>query len=307
MGNELIVAERNITDKVLNNIRGLEKQKAIFFPPNYIPENALKSEWLKLQTVVDLNKKKALDVCTPNSIANSLLDLVVQGLSTSKNQAYFIVYGKELQLSRSYMGTVAVTKRLKGVKDVFANVIYEGDEFKYITNLTNGLKEITIHDQDFQNINPQKIKGAYCIVVRDGEPNYVEIMNMEQIRTSWKQGKAKGDSPAHRKFPEEMAKKSVINRACKMFFNTSDDSDTLIDSINRTTEVEYETIADAEDVAQTQITENANSIDIEDAVVEEKKVEITVEAKVAEPSEAEKKEIEQKELGDSEDWMKDDK
>ncbi|MGO0053923.1 recombinase RecT, partial [Streptococcus suis] len=41
-------------------------------------------------------------------------------------------------------------------------------------------------------------------------------------------------------FPQEMAKRTVINRAAKQFFNTSDDSDILIEAVNRTTENEFD-------------------------------------------------------------------
>ena len=37
-----------------------------------------------------------------------------------------------------------------------------------------------------------------------------------------------------------MAKKTVINRACKNYINSSKDSDILIDAFNRTTSNEYE-------------------------------------------------------------------
>ena len=33
-----------------------------------------------------------------------------------------------------------------------------------------------------------------------------------------------------------MAKRTIINRACKMYFNTSDDSDMLIEAFNETGE-----------------------------------------------------------------------
>ena len=88
-------------------------------------------------------------------------------------------------------------------------------------------------------------------------------MNIPQIKAAWGQGAMKGDSPAHKKFPEEMAKKSVINRACKLFFNTSDDSDVLIDAINRATEAEYTTVEDAQISAQNEVEENANSVEID--------------------------------------------
>ena len=186
-----------------------------------------------LQETVDRDKKPVLQSCSKESIANALLDMTIQGLSPAKKQCYFIPYGGKLQLSRSYLGTVAVTKRLKGVKNVIANCIYEGDEFEYKFDLETGEKTITKHEQKFENIDPAKIKGAYAIVVTDESiPSHIEIMNINQIRKAWGQGAAKGNSGAHNNFTDEMAKKTVINRACKMFANTSDDSDLLIGAFN---------------------------------------------------------------------------
>ncbi|MGX7745816.1 recombinase RecT, partial [Rhodopseudomonas parapalustris] len=227
--------ERNITDGVLSRVQALSKQGDLLIPKNYSAENALKSAWLILQGVQDKDKKPALEVCTKESIANSLMDMVVQGLNPVKKQCYFVVYGSKLTLMRSYMGTAAVTKRLKGVKDVFANVIYEGDEFAYELDLDTGLKKITKHEQSFENIDPAKIKGAYAVVVKDDGQNYIEVMNIGQIRTAWSKSRTGGS--VHKEFSDEMAKKTVINRACKMFINTSDDSDILLqDAFDRTDE-----------------------------------------------------------------------
>jgi recombination protein RecT len=253
------VPEKNITDNILNKVKSMQSIGTIHFPQNYSYENALKSAWLTLQTVVDKDKKPALQVCTKESIANALFDMVVQGLTPVKKQCYFVVYGNKLQLSRSYMGTVAVTKRLKGVQDVFANIIYEGDDFEYQMNLATGKKEILKHDQCFENIDPGNIKGAYAILTyNDGRPPFVEIMNIKQIRAAWGMGNAKGNSPAHKDFADEMAKKTVINRACKMEFNTSDDSDILIESIQNTLDSEALPEHDYELESETEIQEHAN-------------------------------------------------
>ena len=64
-------------------------------------------------------------------------------------------------------------------------------------------------------------------------------MTMDEIRKAWAQGAAKGGCPAHKNFPQEMAKKTVINRACKIFVNTSTDADPLADAYNRTTANDY--------------------------------------------------------------------
>lgn len=252
--------EKSITDNVLGRIKEFEKSGDISFPKNYNYANALKSAQLILSETLDRNKKPVLQSCSKVSICNALLDMTIQGLSPAKKQCYFVPYGGQLQLMKSYLGNIAATKRLKGVKDVFANIIYEGDEFEYKLNLDTGLIEIVKHEQRFENIG-KKILGAYAVVVREGNPNYVEVMNMDQIKNAWNQGAAKGNSQAHKNFAEEMAKKTVINRVCKRFVNTSDDSDTIIESINRTNEYREEDIIETtQHEVKEEIKKNANTI-----------------------------------------------
>lgn len=237
--NAVMKVEKNITDTVLNKVVGFAQTGELVLPKDYSAENALKAAWLALQTVEDRNGNKALNVCSTESIANSLLDMVVQGLTPAKKQCYFIVYGKELTLSRSYMGTVAVAKRFSEVVDVRAQIVYEGDEFEYEINPITGKILITKHTQKIENVDINRIKAAYAVVqIVDGDP-YIEIMTIAQIKKAWGQGATKGNSPAHKNFAEEMAKKSVINRACKLFVNTSSDSAVLTESFNRITENDY--------------------------------------------------------------------
>lgn len=259
--------ERNITDGVLSRVQQLSAKGDLVIPKNYSAENALKSAWLILQGVQDKNSKPALEVCTKDSIANTLMDMVVQGLNPVKKQCYFVVYGTKLTLMRSYMGTAAVTKRLKGIKEVYANIIYENDDFEFELDLETGLKKITKHKQCFENIDPAKIKGAYAVVVKDDGKNYIEVMNFNQIKMAWSKSKTGGQ--VHKDFAEEMAKKSVINRACKMVINTSDDSDLLLETFDRTddekTYEERDLVNNVEYEVKEEIKEKANSkeIDIE--------------------------------------------
>lgn len=260
--------EKNISDNVLNRVKALETEGNLQFPENYSYTNALKSAWLQLQTANTRDNKPVLQACTQTSIANALLDMVVQGLSPLKKQCYFIAYGNQLQLSRSYLGTIAATKRLKGVKDVRANIIYEGDTFEYEINVDTGLKKILKHEQHFENIDITKIKGAYAIVIKDDGDNYVEIMNMNQIRLAWNQGPMKGNSGAHKNFTDEMAKKTVINRACKMYVNTSDDSDIIVGAFHNGNGVESYSDDEVVENVNYEISQNANTIPIEVEVEE---------------------------------------
>lgn len=215
----------NISDQVMNRINTLAEGGQLVLPQNYSAENALKSAWLILQETNDRNGKPALQVCTKESIANSLFDMVLQGLSVAKKQGYFIVYGSKLLFQRSYFGSVALAKRAGGIKgNPVANVIYDGDKFEYSISPQTGRKMILTHSQKIENIDDNKIKGAYCIIEKEDGSTDLTIMTMEQIKKAWNQGATKGQSPAHKNFPAEMCKKTVIGRACKMIINSCDDA-----------------------------------------------------------------------------------
>jgi len=260
--NEVAIIQKDITDSVNGSLARLQDD-GLTLPPNYNASNALKSAFFRLQQVQDRQKRPALEICTTESIANSLLDMVVQGLSPAKTQCYFIVYGTELQMSRSYFGTQAVLKRLTNVKDIWANVIYQDDVFDY--EIDRGREKLVEHKTAFEN-RDKEILGAYAVIQTAEDEELLTVMTRKEFEASWSQSKT--GQAVHKKFPQEMAKRTVINRAAKAFINTSDDSDLLVEAINNSTENEYENgrkDVTPEREAKKEIEDNANSefIDIE--------------------------------------------
>lgn len=275
----LAILQKDITETVISKLDSL-KNEGLVLPQNYSPENALKSAFFKLQEVKDKSGKPCLEVCTPASVANCLLDMCIQGLNISKQQCYPIVYGDKIQLDRSYFGTQCVIKRLSSVDDIYANVIYKGDEFVYENR--KGKDYLVSHKTSLEN-RDNEILGAYAIVERADGGLPMTVMSRKEIETAWSQSKT--SQTVHKKFPQEMAKRTVINRAAKNYINTSDDSDILVDSINRTTSNEYDDDridkANAVDVEAT-INENANKEEFVPVPIEEKKVDIKPKSKVVE-------------------------
>ena len=252
-----------------------KKRFGLSFPDNYSVANALNSAYLIIQDLTVKRRKgnecveeKVLDVCTRQSIASSLLDMAVQALNPVKKQCYFVAFGDKLTLMRSYQGTMAVAKRV-GATDIRAEVIYEGDVFRY--HIENGYKVIDEHTQDFKNIDNEKIVGAYAIVDYPNFTPYVEVMNINQIKKAWSKGKAdlSKANDVHNEFADQMAKKTVINRACKNFINSSDDG-YLMETFDRTADNEKVDIV-AEQVA-VEIDQNANSVPFEQAAIEQQGV-----------------------------------
>ena len=272
---QLITQQKQIADNVEKKVQSFVEQGQLDLPDNYSPGNAMRSAWLKLQEVQTKDYKPALEVATKDSVANALLSMVVQGLNPEKNQGYFIMYGNKLAFQRSYFGTMAVTKRVTGALDIVGQVIYEGDDVTY--DMANGKIKNLVHKQQFGNINKDKIIGAYAtIMMPDDTQNYIELMTFEEILSAWQQSKMWGkgqtaprEGSTHDKFAQEMAKKTVINRACKKFINSSDDSSVVREYFNRVSDEAYE------GEVQEEITENANTeyFDAEFEVVEPESVE----------------------------------
>lgn len=271
--NQILVKNRKMGDSVLAKVKALESQGELRFPNNFVPENAMKSAMLILQDLKGSKKegyKPALEIANPNSVANALLDMVVQGLNPAKNQGYFIMYGSNLQFQRSYLGTMSVTKRVTGAREVNAEVIFEGDDVSY--EMRNGKVSDLTHKTSFGNRDTKKIIGAYATVVfKDESLNYTEIMTIEEIEEAWKQsqmvydGKFKEDG-THRRFPQEMAKKTVINRACKRLLNSSDDESLLSNQIFESDRRQRKEVFDAE-VEENMAIENFEEPDVEDVHV----------------------------------------
>lgn len=225
-----------LTDLVLDRVKQMQDTQDLSLPKNYNASNALNAAFLELQKVQDRNHRPALEVCSHDSIVKSLLDMTLQGLSPAKDQCYFIVYGNELQMQRSYFGTVAAVKRLDGVKKVRAEVVHEDDVFAIGANED---MELIVKQfiPKFEN-QDKPIIGAFAMIKTDEGTDFT-VMTKKEINQSWAQTRQKNNK-VQQNFSQEMAKRTVLNRAAKMFINTSDDSDLLTGAINDTTSNEYD-------------------------------------------------------------------
>lgn len=234
-GTDLALIKKGVVDVVASKVKRFTEAGELHLPANYSPDNAMKSAFLILQDTVDRNKQPVLSVCTKDSIANSLLSMVVQGLNPGKQQGYFLAYGKQLVFQRSYFGAMAVAKMVDpAIEDIVAEVIYKGDGLKY--SILNGKKTITEHTQDFANIDSANIIGAYAMAIGAGGIILSTVLaTIDEIKQAWKQSPAKPvnddgsikKGSTHEKFTADMAKRTVTNKLCKPIINASSDKTIL--------------------------------------------------------------------------------
>jgi recombination protein RecT len=228
--NSTLVKVQTATTTVSTEVRGFLSHGSLQLPANYSVENALKSASLMLPTVRGKNNMPAIESCTAESIKSALLSMCVQGLNPDKKQCYFIAYGETLTLQRSYLGDVAVAKQVDpSIDEIYSEAVYEGDKFDY--EIKRGKIVEVHHSQKLEN-KKNAIIAAYATVVYKDGSEISTVMTIDQIKQAWKQstahpfnddGSLKKDS-VHAKFPEEMAKKTVVHKACKPIIGSSSDA-----------------------------------------------------------------------------------
>lgn len=263
----VVAVKKDISTQVLAKIETFQKSGELTLPKDYNPENALKSAYILLSDP----KNDILSKCSKESVAEALLKMVVYGVSPIKKQCYFIPYGDKLECSISYAGNIVTAKRYGKLKSIKANAIFEGDEFEFEVDSVTGRRKVIKHKQTLESVGSNKVKGAYAVYeLTDGTID-VEVMSISQIQAAWGQGGSKGNSPAHRNFMDQMACKTVINRACKLLISSSDDS-VLYDPL------EDDKVIDVTDAnVQHEIKNEANKEPLNfDNVVEDIKVEEAV-------------------------------
>ena len=216
----------NVGTLVLNRVDEMCKV-GFTMPKDYNYVNAVKATMLKLQEVKDKNGKPALEVCTPSSIQSALFSMVVKGLDVSKNQAYLVCYGEQLQLQESYFGKVLQVKRIFPEWEPRPNIVHEGDTFKYTVNPETGRRELVEHTQSLENLDKPILGGYIYLPCADGGKD-LYIMTIKQIIAAWNKSRSGGATA--KQFPEKMAMKTLVNSGCTMVINSTPSQSTVADN-----------------------------------------------------------------------------
>ncbi len=252
------VAELGVADELMTNLNTLAEDGTLYIPDNYSIGNALKSAMSKIMTSEQAN---ALIACTNESKKQALTEYVVQGLDASKNQAYFIPYKDKMVMMRSYFGDVSVAKRTGLIDDVYAIVIYQGDEIE-IGFDEEGRETLIKHTTKFEN-KDNDIIGAYAVAITKDKRKIYCFMTRRELEASWAMSKSRNGKFLS-DYKQEASKRTVIRRLVKMLFNsslnTTEQQTALIGSYNRTTENEY----DDDTIINYEETKNKNNAEVKE-------------------------------------------
>jgi recombination protein RecT len=162
------------------------------------------------------SKENAFKGCDPASIRDAVINLArcKATLNPALQQAFLIprtIDGVKLCcLDISYRGLVKIATQSPSILDIDSVCVYEQDEFYMEQGLHPILKHVPVTGSD----RGEQI-GVYARAVLQGGISKFMYMNMDDVKKAKEASRAK-NSPAWKNWPEEMARKTVVKRFCKL-------------------------------------------------------------------------------------------
>ena len=233
-----------------NQISKFVNEGKLDLPKNFSAGNAIKQLQLKIQ-----DDEKLLQ-CSQASLLKVMIDSVTLGLNISKNQFYVIPYDGVATLQKSYLGNIAIAKRIDPtIEDIIGKTIRKGEIFEF-EDLQNGYSKIIKHTRTIESMDSDEIIGGYAtIIYNDGKEPVSIIKTYKQIKEAWGMSKAKpidektGEvkkTAIHSRFADDMIYRTCANAICKGIIAKSDDKDLFAETLQSVELAEAKTMADEE-------------------------------------------------------------
>jgi recombination protein RecT len=152
-----------------------------------------------------------LQKCDEASIRKAIYSVALTGLSLNPalSLAYLVPMGGKCTLFVSYKGMSKIVMDMGGVRNIIAELVFEGDEFEVVKGTTPSIT----HKPKFKS---SKIIAAYSVAFFHDDTFQFEVMTYEQIMAikARSQAAKKGFSPWSTD-EAEMCRKTVLRRIVK--------------------------------------------------------------------------------------------
>jgi recombination protein RecT len=162
-------------------------------------------------TVALVQDNEQLSKVPQSKLVPVLMKGAYLGLDFFNKECYAVPYGQQIQFMPSYTGMVKLAKRFskRPLKDIYAHIVHEGDEFE--SGMEDGHEYVRFKPLPF---NDGPIIGAFAVAQYQDGGIKVETMSKQQLDAVKRMSKAQSGT-AWKFFADEMYRKSVIRRLCK--------------------------------------------------------------------------------------------
>jgi recombination protein RecT len=163
----------------------------------------------------------------PAALEYAIINLASIGISLNPalKEAYLVPRGGKICLDISYMGLVKLATDTGAVEWVQAEIVKKNDVFKY-----NGVGKAPTHEMEPFGDRGEMV-GAYCVAKLASGEFLSTVMSLKEITDIRDKSSQASKSGPWVTFFEEMAKKSTVKRASKLW-PKSERLDTAVQVLN---------------------------------------------------------------------------
>ena len=159
----------------------------------------------------------------PMSFVRAVVKSAEFGLGFAKGLAYLVPFGNEIVFMPGYIGLMQVMLRENvRIHDINARMVYRNELFKQVA----GTRPDLIHEPLETTEERGAMRGAYAVALfRDGNLPHYEYLPIEELEKRREAAKARNngkESPAFKKWPEEMYLRPPIRKLFKFLPQTKE-------------------------------------------------------------------------------------
>lgn len=216
-GNGRLVPFKERVNTFRGTLEKLKPQIALALPRHIKPDR------LARIVLTSIQKTPSLLDCTQESLLGAIIQAAQLGLEPDGvlGHAYLIPYKTQCQLIVGYKGMIKLARQSGEISSISAHVVRMRDEFEYAFGLEQRLVHVPARppeeafSQDGDGWDPGPVTYVYAVAtLKDGTKQF-DVMDRWQVEAIRKRSRASNSGPWVTDW-EEMAKKTVLRRLCKM-------------------------------------------------------------------------------------------
>lgn len=192
--------------------------------------NDRRAQQFYAQISLMVKQEPKIAMCTPESVLTSMMACVHLDLmpNTPEQHAFVIPYKNkrlgimQLQFQIGYKGMLVLAERSGQVRKIEAELVFDADKFTYRLGLDRKLDHRPSMDADRTDYT--KVKGAYAVITLSNGEQVFDVMGRKELDKIQLTAKASADDAPWKKWPEAMAKKTIVKRALKLVPSSTEDN-----------------------------------------------------------------------------------
>ena len=208
------MTKREYLEAIRNKLIASLTERAKALPPGFNKDRFTMNCISVIQDMLaDKDSSKKLAECSVDSIVIAFMKGALLDLDFFNGECYIIPYGGTANFQTNYRGEIKLCKKYSKnkIRDIYAKNVRKGDFFEEV--IEGGHQTVTWKPVPF---NDEEIIGSFAVVLYEDGSMIYDTMSKAMIEKTRQDYSKMPNSPAWKKSPGEMYKKTVLRRLVKL-------------------------------------------------------------------------------------------